>query len=184
MAALGVASKYRRGLDFSGSRRPGGVQDTLDKAAAAAVKDAMEQPPPPPPGASEPEIGIYRFLVESQPRNGDSRWSDALVGNAWAEPRLTAFLDGHGATSVHREFVETVRRHAKATLPNRWTGYYSSRKIRKLLAQRFAAAYCERGVHVTVGKATVESTSRMGPEGAEALSRDFVWVELRSEAAT
>ena len=184
MAAFAVAGKYRRGLDFSGSRRPGGVQDELDKAAAAARQDAIDNPPPPPPGASEPELGIYRFLVESQPRNGDSRWTNALAGHAWEEPRLLAFLDSHGASALHTEFIEAVQKHTRATIPNRWTGYYSSRKIRKLLAQRFAAAYCQRGVHVSVGKATVESTSRMGVEGAEALSRDFVWVELRSEAAT
>lgn len=131
-------------LDFQGKATGTGLQDSGAKTAKKVFPD-----------------GVYHFLIEG--------WKDALDASA-SDAELVAFLEGKGAASVHREFVGAIKSGGKATMGNRFTGYYTSSKITRMLNDEYTAKYAAKGIIVALSKLTVN------PDKLE--DRRFLWVEL------
>merc|ERR1711865_1289942 len=112
--------------------------------------------------------GVNYFLVEALV---------AYKSNVWNNELWTAWDEGLA------DFLKSKR--GRATLPNCVSGYFSSRRIRRLLDDRpgrpgFATLYAKCGIRAVLCKKIVglEPADPSAPPDV----RTFLWVELVDEA--
>ena len=135
--------------------------------------------------------GVWYFLVEAHVGYQSKVWSNEL----WTtkEAGLTDWVASKAATSVYEQFVKAITTRGKATLPNSLTGYFSSRRILKLLEARpgrpgYANLLAKCGIRAKLCKLTTglvpitATTDTIGSESWTPDVRTFLWVELIDEA--
>ena len=120
--------------------------------------------------------GCGKFRGEPASRKRQTEMNAAQEAIQW--------LEKHGASMVHADFIAAVRRQGRAAMPSKAFGHYSSRKIGALLEARFTAAYAECGLTVTIGKASVQPSAKADSYANEAANepREFLWIELMKAA--
>lgn len=127
--------------------------------------------------------GVHYFLVEALVAYQGHVWSNELWTAKDAD--LTNYLEGKGAANVHAQFVAAIAKRGRATLPNSISGFFSSRRIRRLLdggpdRPGFTALYADCGIRAVLCKITV-GLQPQDPSAAPDV-RTFLWVELVDEA--
>ena len=128
--------------------------------------------------------GVHYFLVEALVAYKSNVWSNELW-TAW-DKGLVEFLERKGAAGVHTQFVAAIKKRGRATLPNCVTGYFSSKRIGRLLDDRrglpgFATLYAQCGIRAVLCKKIVGLTPAEDPSAPPDV-RTFLWVELVDEA--